>query len=128
MKYSKQKEKILNIILNSDSHPDANYIYNLVKQEMPNISLGTVYRNLNTLSNKGKIRKIILNNGNDRFDKTLSNHNHIRCIYCGKVEDISALLNGNDISRIEKETYFKITDSSFNISGVCNNCLKERMD
>ena len=52
--------KILNIILNSDSHPDANYIYNLVKQEMPNISLGTVYRNLNTLSNKGKIRKIIL--------------------------------------------------------------------
>lgn len=126
MRYSKQKEEILKTVINSSSHPDATYIYNKVREEIPNISLGTVYRNLNTLVDAGMIRKIMLDDGNIRFDKTLNTHNHIKCIYCGKLEDINILLNRNDIARIENETSFKITDSSFNINGVCENCLKER--
>ena len=126
MRYSKQKEEILKVVLNTSSHPDAVYIYNKVRNEIPNISLGTVYRNLNTLADAGMIRKIMLDDGNIRFDKTLSTHNHIKCMKCGKVEDISILLNSNDIKKIEKQTGFKITDGSFNINGVCENCLKER--
>ena len=126
MRYSKQKEEILKAVINTSSHPDATYIYNKVREEIPNISLGTVYRNLNALVDTGMIRKIMLDDGNIRFDKTLNTHNHIKCIKCGKVEDIGILLNSNDIKKIEKQTGFKITDGSFNINGVCENCLKER--
>lgn len=128
MRYSKQSEEVLNTVLNSNNHPDAKEIYELVKLKIPNVGLGTVYRNLNTLAKEGLIRKIELDDGNDRFDKTLCLHNHLKCTTCGKAIDITPKLNSKKIKEIKRKTGFKITDSSFNISGVCNNCLKERMD
>ncbi len=122
MRYSKQKDEILNTVLESNCHPDANYIYNLVKLKIPNISLGTVYRNLNILANEGKIRKILLEDGNYRFDKTLKVHNHIRCINCNKLVDIDTLINSDEIKKIEENTYFKVTNSCFNLNGICSDC------
>lgn len=117
---------MLNAILNSNNHPDAKEIYELVKLKIPNASLCTVYRNLNTLANEGLIRKIKLNDGNDRFDKTLCLHNYLKCTKCGKVIDITTKLNSKEIKEIESKTGFKITDSSFNINGICEKCKKER--
>lgn len=125
MRYSKQNEEILNIVLSSSNHPDARYIYNKVREKIPNISLGTVYRNLNILSDEWKIRKIILDDGNDRFDKTLCDHNHIRCSICGKVVDIKPIINSNELEKIETNTGFKIIDSCFSITGICEDCLKK---
>ena len=117
---------MLNTVLNSNNHPDAKEIYELVKLKIPNVSLGTVYRNLNTLAKEGLIRKIELDDGNDRFDKTLCLYNHLKCTTCGKAIDITPKLNSKKIKEIERKTGFKITDGSFNINGVCENCLKER--
>ncbi len=117
---------MLNTVLNSNNHPDAKEIYELVKLKIPNVSLGTVYRNLNTLAKEGLIRKIELDDGNDRFDKTLCQHNHLKCTTCGKVIDITPKLNSKKIKEIESKTGFKITDSSFNINGICEKCKKER--
>ena len=119
-------EEVLNTVLNSNNHPDAKEIYELVKLKIPNVSLGTVYRNLNTLASEGLIRKIELDDGNDRFDKTLCLHNHLKCTTCGKVIDITPKLNSKEIKEIERKTGFKITDSSFNINGICEKCKKER--
>ena len=58
MKYSKQREEILKVVLNSSDHPNVNTIYERVRMVIPNISLGTVYRNLNTLYENKLIRKI----------------------------------------------------------------------
>ena len=80
------------------------------------------------MAKEGLIRKIELDDGNDRFDKTLCLHNHLKCTTCGKAIDITPKLDQKEIKEIKSKTGFKITDSSFNISGVCNNCLKERMD
>ena len=116
MRYSKQKKEILKVVLDSYNHPDAKEIYRLVKKNIPNISLGTVYRNLNILVNEGLIRKIFIYNGNDRYDKMLTNHNHVICQKCGKLHDISFLLDESNINMFEKETGFKITICNFNIN------------
>ena len=75
---------------------------------------------------KGLIRKIKLDDGNDRFDKTLCLHNHLKCTTCGKAIDITPKLNSKKIKEIKRKTGFKITDSSFNINGICEKCKKER--
>lgn len=128
MRYSKQRHEILNIVANSCDHPTAMTIYKRVRNVVPNISLGTVYRNLNTLSQEGLIKKISMKDGNDRFDKTISNHNHMYCKYCGKVIDIDVNLDNKKLKKIENETGFKITDCNFKIDGICFECQKERKD
>ena len=126
MRYSKQRDEILNIVLESCEHPTARMVYEKIKNIIPNISLGTVYRNLNVLSENGDIKKILTYDGDDRFDKTLTNHNHIHCVICGKVSDIELNLMNVDYDRINKETGFKVTECNFNIKGICQDCIKER--
>ena len=65
----------------------------------------------------------MLEDGNDRFDRTLSSHNHIICIVCKKVVDIDTIINSNEIKNIERKTCFNITDSSFSLNGICYDCL-----
>lgn len=124
MRYSKQKEEILNIVLESCDHPDAQKIYTLVKKSISNVSLGTVYRNLKRLESEKLIRRVRDYDGNDRYDKTLTDHNHIKCERCGKIRDTSVLLDDSKVRMIEKETGFKITNCNFNINGICEDCMK----
>ena len=88
MKYSKQREEILNIVENSSDHPSVDTIYLRVKERIPNISLGTVYRNLSMLYENNLVRKISNPNGADHYDKTLIDHAHIFCIKCLKMYDV----------------------------------------
>lgn len=122
MKNSKQRNIILKIVQDNCNHPDAYTIYELARKELPNISLGTVYRNLNLLSELGNIKKIIVPNGNDRFDKTIINHSHFHCIKCSKVLDIEVNL---DSKNIEKNNNCKIISEDIVISGICQKCLKK---
>ena len=89
MKYSKQRNIILEIVNSSYNHPTADMIYKEVQKQIPNISLGTVYRNLNQLVEHGYIKKISIPNESERFDKTLQEHIHFICLSCKKVEDLS---------------------------------------
>ncbi len=121
MRYSKQREIILNTVLNNCNHPDAYTIYELVKKELPNISLGTVYRNLNDLSEAGLINKIVIPNGNDRFDKTLYKHSHFICESCGEVSDLLELDTKN-INEQLKKLNISVNNIDLNVSGICHNC------
>lgn len=126
MRFSKQRQAVLDAVMSSDKHLNADEIHKIVKQKIPNISLGTVYRNLNELVSIGKIKRIGLKNGNDKFDKTTYNHNHLYCEVCGKLIDVTYKINDADARKIEAETGFKITNCNFNIKGICSNCRKER--
>ena len=126
MRYSKQREEILKVIINSDDHPTAKAIYERVRKTIPNVSLGTVYRNLGYLVDNNEIRKIQIENSNDRFDRNIVNHNHIYCECCNKVMDFDYDLSNGAVQNLEKKTCFKIIDYNFNIKGICNNCMKER--
>ena len=125
MNYSYQREKILEYVLNSCEHPSVEIIYTSVRKTLPNISLGTVYRNLNKLSEMGKIRKISMPNHCDRFDKTLEEHFHIHCIKCDKVEDIEFSMDNSICKKIEKNKSYKLLSCNLVFDGICNDCIKE---
>lgn len=125
MNYSYQREKILEYVLNSCEHPTVEVIYNNVREALPNISLGTVYRNLNKLSNMGKIKKISMPNHCDRFDKTLSEHFHIHCIRCDKVEDVDYGIAEDAYKKLETSKGYKLLSCNLVFDGICNDCIKE---
>ena len=125
MRLTNQRRLILEELRSVTTHPTADEVYGMVRQKMPRISLGTVYRNLEVLSSLGLVRKLENAAGQKRFDGDVSPHHHIRCEVCGKVGDI---FDAPDISGIEHglSTDFQITGVSLEFSGVCPRCQKER--
>ena len=88
LKYSKQREAIKSFLACRLDHPTADTIYSALREEYPNLSLGTVYRNLSLLSDLGEITKITTGEGPDRFDGNTSRHHHFICTCCHQVNDL----------------------------------------
>lgn len=118
MRNTKQKDLILKIINNSCTHPNANEVYEEARREIPNISLGTVYRILNNLVEKGKIRTIQSTNNIHRYDNINWKHDHFICIKCGEVEDIEKT-NNKEIRIINNN---KVLDCDITYKGICQKC------
>ena len=87
-KYSRQREAIKEYLASTKEHPTADTIYMNIRGTYPNISLGTVYRNLNLLAEQGEIIKLNCQDGSDRFDANVKPHYHFLCNDCGAVLDI----------------------------------------
>lgn len=87
-KYSRQREAIKAYLTTTKEHPTADTVYMNIRSSYPNISLGTVYRNLNLLADQGEILKINCQDGCDRFDGNPKPHYHFICKDCGRVLDI----------------------------------------
>lgn len=125
MNYSYQRAKILDCVLNSYDHPTAQMVYQKIKEDIPNISLGTVYRNLNLLTELGKIKKISVPNEKEHFDKTLEDHHHFYCIRCGQVNDINTInQNKIDLNQLFLDTEHKLISCELLCTVICKNCLK----
>ena len=125
MKYSKQREQILQIVNNSYCHPDAYTIYEQVKKTIPNISLGTVYRNLNVLCNNNLIRKLSICNKNDHFDH-IGHHCHLYCIKCHNIIDISNDLLQEFDKIILENLNFHILSDDLILNGICHECSERK--
>lgn len=121
MRYSKQREKIKNIVCDSNSHPNADWIFKETKKEIPNISLGTVYRNLKQLEKSGQI-KAIHNGGSVRYDGNVIKHNHLRCTICDDLIDIQIAHDVLNNSLIDKYN-FKVDEIELTIIGRCQKHL-----
>jgi len=87
---TQQREVILEELQKLTSHPTAAGIYEIVRHRLPKISLGTVYRNLELLARNGSILKLDQAGGEARFDGNVDRHDHVRCVQCGRVDDVSA--------------------------------------
>ncbi|RCW51369.1 MULTISPECIES: transcriptional repressor [unclassified Halanaerobium] len=122
---TKQRKAILRVLKNTESHPTADWIYEQVKKEIPNISLGTVYRNLNVLSELGKIQILDYGSTYSRYDGNPKNHYHFRCEKCGRVYDIHIDLF-DDINKIVNEkTAFQVNEHRLEFTGLCPICQNE---
>lgn len=88
-KYSKQREAIKVYLQHSHSHPTATKVYEDLREEFPNISLGTVYRNLNFLVEHGEIMKIPCDDGSEHYDGNVTPHYHFVCRKCQQVTDLA---------------------------------------
>lgn len=119
---TKQQQLIYHLILDSNDHPTADTIYWRAKQEIPNISVGTVYRNLNHLAETGIVRRLSVPGEADRFDKTTLPHGHALCKQCGKMTDIFA----DDFGKvIEDAMGMEILSYELNVSYICSGCKAE---
>jgi len=106
-------------------HVTADEIYNEIVKEHPNISKGTVYRNLQRLCEMGEIRKREIPGGADRFDLICSNHYHVRCVKCGRVFDVD-MEYITDIEKSIKDTHgFVFTGHDIVFKGICPECKNQ---
>ncbi|MFH1639876.1 MAG: transcriptional repressor [Chloroflexota bacterium] len=121
-KRTKQKEAILRVLRGTGSHPTADWIYSQVRKEMPNISMGTVYRNLKVLRETGEIRELELAGNLRRFDGVTRSHDHFRCEKCGRVFDVDENVDQGINERAEKKTGFRITGHILEFRGFCREC------
>lgn len=127
MKYSKQRELVLNAVRQNYCHPTADFVYTYLRREHPNISLGTVYRNLNLLAECGLIHRVGMPGGSDRYDARMDEHYHMVCEKCGCVFDVELeLLDGLD-RRIEEDTGFCVKSHNLIISGICSCCRHDEI-
>ena len=90
LKYSRQRESIKEFLMSRKDHPTADMVYENMKNIYPNISLGTVYRNLSLLADIGEIQKLASYGGADRFDARTDEHCHFMCTECGRVSDLES--------------------------------------
>lgn len=88
LKHSKQRELIKAFLMTRKDHPTADVVYTNVRQQNPNISMGTVYRNLTLLADLGEIQRLRVGDGVDHFDADTSPHYHFVCTECGSVIDL----------------------------------------
>ncbi|MCD8039547.1 MAG: transcriptional repressor [Lachnospiraceae bacterium] len=124
MKYSRQRTAILSFLQTRKDHPSAELVYSNVKKDFPNISLGTVYRDLNQLSEAGMIAKLQFGDlGIVRFDYNTASHQHFVCNQCSAVIDLPA----KNFSSIDEQAANgfdgKITGHKLYFCGFCRSCL-----
>lgn len=126
MKYSRQREAILTFLKTRKDHPTAEVIYENVRMEYPNISLGTVYRNLGLLAENGIILKLSTDDGFDHYDGCTDTHYHFACRRCKAVIDlemddiafVNTLASKNFAGQIEGHVAY--------FYGVCEGCKEEK--
>ncbi len=121
-KKTKQKEAILEVLRGTCSHPSADWIYNEVRKEIPNISLGTVYRNLRLLCRSGEVLELDLCGTLSRFDARMDNHYHFRCEKCGQVFDVDEPVNEEVDGRVARKTGFRVMYHRLEFRGFCLDC------
>jgi Fur family peroxide stress response transcriptional regulator len=127
LKRSKQRDCIQAFLATRYDHPTAETVYLNIREEFPNISLATVYRNLSLLADLGEIQKISTGSGPDRFDGKAAPHNHFICRDCGSVMD----LNMDSITHVDeiagKDFAGRIEGHSILFHGLCPECLKNEL-
>lgn len=125
LKYSRQREVIKDFLCTRKDHPTADVVYMNVRQQYPNISLGTVYRNLTLLSDMGEILRLRVGDGVDHFDADTSAHNHFVCTKCGSVIDLK--MDSIDfITEIAAKNFSGHIDGHTTyFYGVCSGCCED---
>lgn len=125
LKHSRQRASIKNFLSGRTDHPTADTIYTNLRQVFPNISLGTVYRNLSLLSDMGEILKVSPGNGPDRFDGNTSPHYHFICNRCQRVIDLEMERIDSIIDTAGKNFDGEIESYVTHFFGICGDCHKD---
>jgi Fur family transcriptional regulator, ferric uptake regulator len=125
LRMTAQRRIILEELKNVRTHPTAGEIYEIVRKRLPRISLGTVYRNLQILSEIGTIQKLEMAGTQKRFDGVVENHYHVRCIRCGRVDDV--LMDSTPMinEALAEASDYEILWHRLEFVGLCPQCKKE---
>ena len=124
-KVTPQRLAVYEVLANTKEHPNVEMIFNSLQATYPTMSLATVYKTIDILNEIGLVQ--ILNAGEDsfRYDADMSNHAHVRCVECGRVDDVFDLDAAKVTREIEAGTRYRLTGQQFYFYGVCPECQKQ---
>ena len=121
--FSRKREAIYNALRGTTVHPTGEWVYETLKPDYPDLSFGTVYRNIKKFCESGKVRSVGVIRGQEHFDGDTSKHSHFVCSGCGKVLDIFEPVVAEDtLANIEKKHEFRIMSEDILFNGVCPDC------
>ena len=122
-KHFRKRDAILSCLRSTESHPSADWVYERVKQEIPDISLATVYRNLNLFKEQGLIQSLGTVQGVERFDGNTAPHVHYICTGCGRVVDLPGLSVPEEMNHAaELESGGQVAACQLTFTGICGKC------
>jgi len=122
LRNTRQRQVIVEELEKLSSHPTATELYQIVRQRLPHISLGTVYRNLEILSESGKINTLQLAGSEKRFDGRTDIHYHMRCVRCGRVEDLPIEPIQAIDAALKNVPEFEVLSYRIEFVGICAYC------
>ena len=120
---TRQRRLIYEAVMGTDVHPTAEWVYEVVRQSLPRISLGTVYRNLQVLVAEGRL-KSRTRGGRTRYDADLAPHDHFACDRCGLLMDIPPLAQALPAERKLKARGYQIHGRVLEFHGLCRSCRR----
>jgi Fe2+ or Zn2+ uptake regulation protein len=122
LKMTPQRECIFRVLSGSEVHPTADAVYAAAREEMPMMSLKTVYQTLNDLAEMGEIQQLDLGTGSTRFDPNIDRHHHLVCTQCGKVRDLYASFDVQVPAA--KRQGFSVGSAEVIFRGLCSDCRR----
>ncbi len=125
--FSSKRNAIYNAVCATDTHPSARWVYEKLKPTIPDLSLGTVYRNIALFKDEGKIRVVCSVNGEERIDGDTSPHPHFVCNCCGGVYDIDDKSQNTDEFSALSEQGFAVKSKFITYYGLCPKCTVNQL-
>jgi Fur family ferric uptake transcriptional regulator len=125
LRTTQQRTIILEEVRSSKRHPSADELYSRVKKRLPRISLGTVYRNLEILTQLGEIQELKLSGSLKRYDWNPNKHYHIRCINCDRVDDAPIAPLNQIEDDLYETTVYEIIGHNLEFTGLCPDCTRK---
>lgn len=121
---SKKRQALYDALCATKAHPSAEQLYMELKNQIPDLSLGTVYRNLGVLMQEGLIISVGNVDGQERYDANTAPHTHFICTSCGRVDDADIELPIPDYEDFENCTGWKLFSHSLSFTGKCCDCIE----
>jgi Fur family peroxide stress response transcriptional regulator len=125
MRRSRQRDRILEILRGTKSHPTAEWVYGRLRRESPHVSLGTVYRNLGQLAEHGFIKRIDFGNAVKRYEANILSHHHFVCERCGSVADLEVPVDESLTRRLSQAAGVRADRHEIRLYGTCAACARK---
>ena len=122
-RFTEQRAAVYRFLLGTDAHPTADDVFTSVRHDIPDISLATVYKSLETLVGCGLAIKLTYGDGSARYDGRTDPHHHARCLQCGKVMDVPQKIDANNVvGEIPALDGFAVEGYRLELVGYCSDC------
>lgn len=122
-RFTTQRAAVYDVLAGTDAHPTADDVFTAVREDVPDISLATVYKALEAFVSSGVARKLTLGSGPARYDGRTDDHEHIRCLSCGRMQDIEGLRPDDWMEGLADMTPFSVVGYRLELEGYCPDCV-----
>ena len=125
-KVTPQRLAVYEVLSRTKAHPNAETIYNKLQPNYPTMSLATVYKTLDILSEIGLVQVLNVGEESFRYDANTESHPHVHCVQCGRVDDIFDVDDSEFMERLTQKTAYQLTGKQLYFYGICPSCQKKQ--